>query len=245
MAIIRLTVDDVLLIRRLMSKMELATRDAFGQTEPLNINALESAIFRQHTAAGGVYKYTKIEDIGANLFYGIAMNHAFENGNKRTALVSLLIFLDKNKYILVNTTEDELYEFARKVANHELPVREKSVDAEVKLIALWIKGKIREIVLGDTKLEFSRLREILKEFGCEFEKHKDNFIKIKRGGLSVKTGYPKQKFDVDVKEIKRIRDALHLTEIYGTDSSGFYNMDSRVDSFVNKYRNLMKRLAEL
>jgi death-on-curing protein len=127
MAIIRLTVDDVLLIRRLMSKMELATRDAFGQTEPLNINALESAIFRQHTAAGGVYKYTKIEDIGANLFYGIAMNHAFENGNKRTALVSLLIFLDKNKYILVNTTEDELYEFARKVANHELPVREKSV----------------------------------------------------------------------------------------------------------------------
>jgi len=173
------------------------------------------------------------------------MNHAFENGNKRTALVSLLIFLDKNRHILVSSTEDELYEFARKVANHELPSRDKTVDSEVEYISKWIKERIRGIVLGDTNLEFGQLKDILKEFDCEFEKPRDNFIKIKRKGLSVKTGYPKHKFDVDVREIKRIRDALHLTEIYGTDSSGFYNLDSRVDTFVNKYRNLMKRLAEL
>ncbi|WP_084630584.1 type II toxin-antitoxin system death-on-curing family toxin [Desulfovibrio aminophilus] len=182
MAITRLTVDDVMLIRQLMSRMELAARDAFGQTEPLNKNALESAVFRQHTAIGGVFKYNKIEEIGANLFYGIAMNHAFENGNKRTALVSLLIFLDKNRHILVSSTEDELYEFARKVANHELPSRDKTVDSEVEYISKWIKERIRGIVLGDTNLEFGQLKDILKEFDCEFEKPRDNFIKPKSSG---------------------------------------------------------------
>ncbi|HEV2086550.1 MAG TPA: Fic family protein, partial [Gemmatimonadales bacterium] len=32
--------------------------------------------------------------MGAALFYGIALNHPFHNGNKRTALLSLVWLLD-------------------------------------------------------------------------------------------------------------------------------------------------------
>ena len=34
-------------------------------------------------------------------------------------------------------------------------------------------------------------------------------------------------------------------EVHGIDSAGFYSLDEKVDRFVNVYRNLMKRLADL
>jgi hypothetical protein len=36
-----------------------------------------------------------------------------------------------------------------------------------------------------------------------------------------------------------------LDELHGIDSAGFYALEEKVDSFVNMYRNLMKRLADL
>jgi death-on-curing protein len=244
----RLTEDEVLLIRSRMASLSIATQDAFGLTNPLHPDKLASAVFRQYTGSGGVYKYNTIPDIAATLFYGVAMSHAFENGNKRTALVSLLVFLDKNKTILVNAGEDELYELARSVASHEIEIEnsaERSSDTEVQAIAGWLRAHIREIILGDSAIEFKELREILEGLGCEFDRPDRNFIKIRNGGHVVKTGYPKLNFSVAVGEVKRIRRYLALDELHGIDSAGFYALEEKVDSFVNMYRNLMKRLADL
>lgn len=244
----RLTEDEVLLIRKRMASLSIATQDAFGLTQPLHPDKLASAIFRQYTGVGGVYKYNTIPDIGATLFYGVAMSHAFENGNKRTALVSLLVFLDKNKMILVNAGEDELYELARSVAAHEIPIAtytERTSDSEVQAVASWLRDHIRGIVLGDSAIEFKELKEILEGLGCEFEKPDRNYIKIRNGGHVVKTGYPKANFSVPVGEVKRIRKYLALDELHGIDSAGFYSLEEKVDGFVNTYRNLMKRLADL
>ncbi|MBN8712342.1 MAG: type II toxin-antitoxin system death-on-curing family toxin [Xanthomonadales bacterium] len=243
----RLTEDDVLLVRRRMAELAIATQDAFGQTEPLHPDKLSSAVFRQETGAGGTYKYNTIADVGATLFYGVAMSHSFENGNKRTALVSLLVFLDKNKTLLVTAGEDELYELARSVAAHEIPIKgsERNVDSEVKAVAEWIREHTRDKILGDTAMDFKELRTILEALGCEFDKHDQNFIKIRNGGYMVKTGYPRANFEVQVGEMKRIRRSLHLDEIHGVDSAGFYSLEEKVDGFVNTYRNLMKRLADL
>lgn len=244
----RISLDEVLQVRRRMSRLAIATQDAFGSTEPLSYDKLASAVFRQETGGGGHYKYDTIADNGATLFFGIAMSHAFENGNKRTALVSLLVYLDKNKTLLVDATEDDLYELARSVAAHDIelkPGSQRNSDTEVQAIAEWIRAHTRQRVLGDSSMDFKDLRELLEEFGCEFEKPDSNFIKIRNGIHMVKTGYPRANFEIAVNEIKRIRKALHLDEVHGVDSAGFYALDSKVDEIVNNYRNLMKRLADL
>lgn len=244
----RMSLDEVLQVRRRMSGLAIATQDAFGATEPLFYDKLASAVFRQETSSGGVYKYNTVSDVGATLFYGVAMSHAFENGNKRTALVSLLVFLDKNKTLLVDAGEDDLYELARSLAAHDIEIdagSARNADSEVRAVSKWLTEHTRGRVLGDTTMDFRELRELLEQLGCAFERPEGNFIKIRRGMYTVKTGYPKANFDIAVNEVKRIRRTLHLDEIHGIDSAGFYGLDSKVDEIVNTYRNLMKRLADL
>lgn len=244
----RLSEDEVLAIRNRMGAMNIATQDAFGRVEPLDRGKLSSAVHRQFTSGGGKYKYDTLHDVGATLFYGVAMSHAFENGNKRTALVSLLVFLDKNKALLVNASEDDLYELARQVAAHEIPIQPgmaRNSDTEVQAVAIWLREKTRPKILGDTAIEFRELRDLLTEQGCTFTSPDNNYVKIYRDQWMIKTGYPKANFEVAVGEVKRIRRALHLDEVHGVDSAGFYNLEATVEGFVNQYRNLMKRLADL
>src|SRR6187402_3953254 len=58
---------------------------------------LGSAVYRQHSGFEGYLKYSDAISNAATLIYGICNDHPFHNGNKRTALVSLLVHLDKNK----------------------------------------------------------------------------------------------------------------------------------------------------
>lgn len=242
----RIALDEVLQVRRRMAALEIATQDAFGSTEPLHPNKLASAVFRQETSGGGVFKYNTISEVGATLFYGIAMSHSFENGNKRTALVSLLVFLDKNKTLLVDTGEDDLYELARSVAAHEIAVDgPRNAESEVDAISSWLRVRTRDRILGDNAMDFKELKSILEGLGCSFERPDNNFVKIRHGIYMVKTGYPRANFEIAVNEVKRIRRALHLDEVNGVDSAGFYALDSKVDEIVNVYRNLMKRLSQI
>ena len=60
-----------------------------------SFNLLSSAVARQSVSNGSVYKYKMNIDKAATVFYGLVKNHAFHDGNKRTALLSLLYFLYK------------------------------------------------------------------------------------------------------------------------------------------------------
>lgn len=55
---------------------------------------LYSALSRQSVSYAGKTKYTNPIDICSTLFYGMVKNHAFSDGNKRTALLSLLYQLN-------------------------------------------------------------------------------------------------------------------------------------------------------
>jgi death on curing protein len=52
-----------------------------------------------------------IADLAAAYAYGIAKNHPFIDGNKRTALVASRAFLFRNGYQVVATDEDKLRTF--------------------------------------------------------------------------------------------------------------------------------------
>lgn len=73
----------------------------YSPTEPIGVKdhaLLESAVFRCQTTVGGEDAYPSVFEKAAALFESIALNHAFINGNKRTALQSLAIFLRYNDY---------------------------------------------------------------------------------------------------------------------------------------------------
>lgn len=145
-----LTLEDVLLIRRRLSATALAGRD-FGGPEPISLDLFASAIGRQETGFGGAQKYHRAEEVGATLFYGLISNHPFDNGNKRTALVTLFVFLERNRTLLVETSEDELYELATSVAAHTLLGEEPrpDPDGEVEAIADYLRAHTRPKIRGE------------------------------------------------------------------------------------------------
>jgi death-on-curing protein len=243
-----LTEAEILRIRRRLASVDLARKSTFGAVEPMFPDRLASAVARQWTSIGTVPKYTRLSDIGATLFYGVAMSHAFENGNKRTAMMALFVLLDRNGHVMVDTSEDEFYNFAESVADHRINIPnnlQRDVDSELLGISTWIRDRMKPMLTGDRHMRFSELRVYLRALGCTFDKPHSNYIKIHCGTLSYMTGYPHSNFDVAVSEIKRIRRALELDAPHGVDASGFYDLELRVTTFVKQHTNLMSRLANL
>jgi death-on-curing protein len=86
-------------------KMSLAEHG--GSDGIRDMGMLESALGKPRN----VYAYNQgstIFDLAASYAYGIAKNHPFVDGNKRTALVTCDTFLEKNGYI-INASNEETY----------------------------------------------------------------------------------------------------------------------------------------
>lgn len=95
-----LTVDSVLKIHA------RAIADYGGTPEILSENLLRSAIEAPKLA----YQYStaSLYDLAAIYGYSICKNHAFLDGNKRTALISMLAFLQANRIKIKLTTEEAI-----------------------------------------------------------------------------------------------------------------------------------------
>ena len=84
-----------------------------------DLGLLESAILKPRHAflyGGG---NTSIPQLASAYAYGIARNHPFVDGNKRTALVLSLLFLRLNDYTL-RCSPDNLYDIFMKLAEGKL-----------------------------------------------------------------------------------------------------------------------------
>ena len=68
---------------------------------------LDSALAAPFQSYAGVEIYPSIQQKAARLAYGLVMNHAFIDGNKRIGAHAMLVFLALNK-IAVAYTQDEL-----------------------------------------------------------------------------------------------------------------------------------------
>ncbi len=90
-----ISVDDVLKAHYLICEYfenETGVQSLYGVK---SFNLLSSAVARQSVSLGSTFKYKTNIDKAATVFYGLVKNHAFHDGNKRTALLSLLYFLHK------------------------------------------------------------------------------------------------------------------------------------------------------
>ena len=99
-----------------------------------DMGLLQSALARPQNA----FHYNQVvslSKLAACYGFGIAKNHAFVDGNKRTALVTSIMFLELNGYGL-NSTQQENYLTFYDLAQGELTEEELADWLESKLIKL-------------------------------------------------------------------------------------------------------------
>ena len=190
----------------------------------------------------------------------MVQNHAFYNGNKRTALVSLLAMLDENDRVL-KCTQESLFKFTLVAAQHGLvPAGSNELaDREVLEIASWIRNNIRPVVREDRTIRWHKLRGRLAEFGCEMEPAGGvgNRLNIRRAIprpgiiarrrtklLKTQVAWSGDNTECDKQTIRYIRHELHLDDVHDIDSGTFYE-GSEIDSFIIEYRRILRRLARL
>ena len=190
------------------------SRDPIDPPGVRNEAILDSAVFRPHTALGQVLKYPSVVMAAAALFHSIVHDHCFHNGNKRTAVVSVLVFLDRNGYML-NISEEELFEFVLRVGRHGILDDEAGpgkdyTDRETLAIARWLQSRVKQVRKGELCVKFRQLRQILTTFGCKFAETARGYIDIYRDGRRVQVWYGGEGRDVEVNTVHMIRRELEL-----------------------------------
>jgi len=80
---------------------------------------LESAVARPQASAFGVDAYPDLASKAAALLHSLVLNHAFVDGNKRTAVLATLVFLDLNGYT-IRWNQHEALDFVLNLAVHQI-----------------------------------------------------------------------------------------------------------------------------
>ncbi|MCP2014446.1 death-on-curing family protein [Deinococcus sp. HSC-46F16] len=155
-------------------------KDDLDSIDPPGVKSsdlLHSAISRPLTGImsgiGFIYKYTTINHRAAALLHSLIKNHAFYNGNKRTALVSAVRYLDMNQ-VAVDATEDEYFDLVVDVAKNNYPrgVVGNS-DSEVGYILDWFEKRTRR---HETALKVMSTQDFLDncmKMGAKYRESKD------------------------------------------------------------------------
>jgi len=267
-----LSLEDVLQIHGILVEDFAGTTDPIYPPGVRSMNLLASAVSRQETGLGDRIKYPDPVSNAATLAFGLCMDHPFHNGNKRTALVSLLVHLDRNRLTLYSTRQKDLFDLIISVADHTIGLRHASSredrgrrrrhrdsDEEVQALATWILQRSAKVRRGERLITYRELRRILEGFGYSLQYPKGNRIDVvktetihtgffkKRQKVEIKhigsIGYPGEHHEVPLKVLKHIRRLCLLTEEDGCDTDSFYEQAAVIDGFVNRYRTILRRLA--
>ena len=120
-----LTQDDI-------ERIHIQIIDASGGSHGIrDVGRIKSAIATQSQAVFGQDLYKTIFEKAAALARGIIADHPFIDGNKRTGIMSALVFLEFNSIDMAKLTDTELEDFAVKVATDHLDITE---------IATWLEA---------------------------------------------------------------------------------------------------------
>lgn len=108
-------------------------------------NLFKSALYEPMQTFDKKDLYSDIITKAACYLRSFAMNHPFYDGNKRTALMATVIFLERNEYEVV-ADNDKMYKFVEKVVKGKL---------EVPSIARRLKKFIKPMPTRQRKLTLS------------------------------------------------------------------------------------------
>ncbi len=224
---------DVEEIHQCISKKAMGTNDPVTPSGLKSLHLLESAISRQYTSIGTLLKYNTVEKLAATILFGISRNHPFHNGNKRTALVSCLVLLERNYYLPKkerNVTHKDFYDLVLAIASPRKNINKKEAalrrialneglrknefrrykeqyprddDDELDIIADWIGRKTRKANMQDKVLTVNKLKKILQN-----QKLKKMLQKQKLPEITIEIKKGKLKIMQDINIFKKIKHSM-------------------------------------
>ncbi|MBI2339412.1 MAG: type II toxin-antitoxin system death-on-curing family toxin [Deltaproteobacteria bacterium] len=124
-----LTAEEILALH------EISINEFGGSRGIRDVGLLESAAYQPRQGFGGVELYPEIRDKASALGYSISENQPFIDGNKRTAALSMLVFLDINGY-QVSVPRGAIHQIMVKVANKRCSRQE---------LADWLKKNSKPV----------------------------------------------------------------------------------------------------
>jgi death-on-curing family protein len=149
--------------------------------EPRSLELLSSALACPFQSACGIDIYPTALEKGAAMFRSLNADHCFMNGNKRTAVIALDLFLVANGYGLA-LQNDEMFELARETARY----KERGITDEEVLrnILNTIGGEVQTFdkILEEAQLsenaQFEKLHEKLSRMQARVRSDSRNKIML-------------------------------------------------------------------
>lgn len=242
-----MNIETIIYIHEYLTEYFLDSEDPISPPGIKDRGMLESAVSRPFASAGGRDAFPSVFEKASALFHGVIGNHSFYNGNKRTALLSTLYFLGDSGFIVDRCGDEEMFEFTRQVAAHEIT---DDRNDELSFICEWFSRSSRKQIKGEQRLKFTELREVLSRF--EYETIEDgNFFEIKKDGefitKIIKKGmYGREEYDQQY--IAQLRKQLCLTPEYGIDSAMFYGnkgVSDELNGLMEMRSEVMRKLAKI
>lgn len=258
-----LTILDVLKAHFLIAEYFMLEGNGLGGLGPKNFDLLHSALYRQHVSYGGKRKYSDKFDIAATILYGLVMNHPFHDGNKRTAFLSILFYMQKLSYA-PNVSHKEFEDFLVEIADHEIKKKSRYKefekvydDPEIKYISWFLRKNTRNIDKKQYVITYNQLARILKNHGFDIKHPSGNYIDLieyKKPKFKIfsssnterklgKIGFPGWSKQVPKAELKKARELCNLTAENGFDSQVFYKEADALELLIAEYHQPLKNLA--
>ena len=253
-----LSVEDVLRIHDALVVDFARSGDPIAPPGVRSRHLAESAVFRPQTGLNGIFKYPTIETSAAALLCALINNHPFHNGNKRTALVSLLAFLDQNGLVLT-CSADELFQFVFLIAMHKLDPGHHGLGGDFETLAAANKinqwARVVRAVGVAPSMPFRKLQSILERRGCRVRivgsrahierKKPAGFRSRFARPLRSRIPYRDDGTEVPTDQTKKVRLELHLDPDHGHDDEDFFfsRKPTPIDDFIVEYRKILERLA--
>lgn len=253
-----LTVDEVQRIHNALVRDFARTDDPIDPPGVRNDHLIASAVSRPQTGMAGILKYPTVETSAAALLCALIHNHPFHNGNKRTALVSTLVYLDENGLVLT-CSEDELFRFVLLVAKHKVTKNHRyySSDYETLAAAEQICKWSRGVSKAERTMTFLKLRPILEGYGCTISIRSGRAFIVRERPQRSRSFFGRRKLqshvfyrddgtDVPPDTVRKIRRDLQLDHEHGYDEFDFYSKKPlKIDGFIARYRKTLMRLGKL
>ena len=120
-----------------------------------DVALFKSAVLLPQQTFGGEDLYPKIIDKASCYLRSLAMDHPFYDGNKRTALLSTIIFLEMNGY-KITCNNDTLYNFTKEIVENKYSIEK---------IANMLNSYVRVSKMSIFKEIFKKINKFFKEKG--------------------------------------------------------------------------------
>lgn len=230
----------------------------------LNFGLLSSAVSRQCVSFLGVEKWKNEYEKIATLVFGLVKNHAFNDGNKRTALLCMLMALHRKKRRLICKKRDVELLLVRIAANQMSDYKDfkkfmkHGEDAVVMYIANFLKKNSQVINNTFRTLTYEEFNKKLKVYGIRManpqncfidvlqKEEKKYFLGLIRKGKEkriLNIGFPGWKRQINPKAVKNILKTCGLFD-KGLDLKSFYEGSEPEYKLIEEYFEVLKRLKD-